>query len=384
MNRQFPLFPEAASTVANDVDLLFIVWSVVSAFFTVLIAGLILYFMARYRRRHPEEVGATERAAMWLEVGWSIIPLVIMLFMFVWGTKVFFNIYRPPADAVRYSGVGKQWMWKFQHPTGQREINTLHVPVGLPIRMDLQSEDVIHSFFVPAFRVKQDAVPGRVTSVWFQATKPGVYHLFCAEYCGGEHSKMVGSVVVLEPREYENWLAGATTGQTMAESGAALFNSLACVTCHRAGTAAGTPGAIARGPNLEGVYGNQVRLADGRTVIADDEYIRESILNPQAKITAGWEPVMPTFQGQLTEEQLSQLIAYVRSLGGTGSAEAGGTGGPASGAADTAGGQMDAPTSQTPGDSPGPVGSTEGPPRSSGGAGGAGGSDGSVGSDGSR
>ncbi len=254
---------------------------------------------------------------MWLEVGWSVIPLVIMLTMFVWGTKVFFNIYRPPADAVRYSAVGKQWMWKFQHPTGQREINTLHVPVGLPIRMDLQSEDVIHSFYVPAFRVKQDAVPGRVTSVWFQATRPGTYHLFCAEYCGGEHSRMIGSVVVLEPREYENWLAGATAGQTMAESGAALFNSLACVTCHRA--AADTPaGTLVRGPSLEGVYGNQVRLADGRTIIADDEYLRESIVNPQAKILAGWEPVMPTFQGQLTEEQISQLIAYVRSLGGTG------------------------------------------------------------------
>jgi cytochrome c oxidase subunit 2 len=226
---------------------------------------------------------------------------------------------------------------------------------------------------VPAFRVKQDAIPGRLTSVWFQATKPGVYHLFCAEYCGGEHSKMVGSVVVLEPREYENWLAGATTGQTMAESGAALFNSLACVTCHRAGAA----GAIARGPNLEGLYGNQVRLADGRTLIADDEYLRESILNPQAKITAGWEPIMPTFQGQLTEEQLSQLIAYVRSLGGTGSAEAGGTGGPASGPGDTAGGQMDAPTPQTPGASRGPVGSMEGPPRSSGGTGGSDGNDGS-------
>src|SRR5215213_5444588 len=218
MKQQFPLFPEAASTVARDVDLLFIVWSVISVFFTVLIAALIIYFMARYRRRHPEEVGQAERAAMWLEVGWSVIPLIIMLAMFVWGTKVFFNIYRAPKDAVRYSGVGKQWMWKFQHPTGQREINTLHIPVGLPIRMDLQSEDVIHSFYVPSFRVKQDAVPGRVTSVWFEATRPGVYHLFCTEYCGGEHSKMVGSVVVLEPREYENWLAGATTGQTMAAS----------------------------------------------------------------------------------------------------------------------------------------------------------------------
>lgn len=331
MKQQFPLFPEAASTVANDVDLLFLVWSVISIFFTVLIAGLIIYFMARYRRRHPEEVGQTERAAMWLEVGWSVIPLVIMLAMFVWGTQVFFKIYRTPKDAVRYSAVGKQWMWKFQHPTGQREINTLHVPVGLPIRMDLQSEDVIHSFFVPAFRVKQDAVPGRVTSVWFEATKPGVYHLFCAEYCGGEHSKMIGSVVVLEPQEYENWLAGAGTGQTMAASGAALFESLACVTCHREGEAAA--GQIARGPSLKGLYGNPVKLADGRTVIADDEYIRESILQPMSKLVAGWDPVMPTFQGQVTEEQLSQLIAYVRSLGGTGSAAAGGTGGPAPAAA---------------------------------------------------
>lgn len=316
MNQQFPLFPEAASTVANDVDLLFLVWSVISLFFTALIAGLIVYFMARYRRRHPEEVGHPERAAMWLEVGWSVIPLVIMLAMFVWGTKVFFQIYRTPEDAVRYSAVGKQWMWKFQHPTGQREINTLHVPVGLPIRMDLQSEDVIHSFFVPAFRVKQDAVPGRVTSVWFEATRPGVYHLFCAEYCGGEHSKMIGSVIVLEPQEYENWLAGAGTGQTMAASGAALFESLACVTCHREETA----GTIVRGPDLDGLYGSQVQLADGRAVVADDEYIRESILNPQAKLVAGWDPVMPTFQGQVTEEQLSQLIAYVRTLGGTGSA----------------------------------------------------------------
>ena len=333
MNQQLPLFPEAASSVAGDVDLLFLIWSVISAFFTVLIASLILYFMARYRRRHAEEVGATERAAMWLEVGWSVIPLVIMLGMFVWGTQVFFKIYRAPKDAVRYSGVGKRWMWKFQHPTGQREINTLHVPVGLPIRVDLQSEDVIHSFFVPAFRVKQDAVPGRVTSVWFQATKPGTYHLFCAEYCGGEHSRMIGSVIVLEPRDYESWLAGATAGQSMAASGAALFESLACVTCHRAdapGSIAG--GRLARGPSLEGLYNSQVQLADGRTVLADDEYLRESIMNPQAKIVAGWTPVMPTFQGQLTEEQISQLIAYVRSLGGTAkagtsSAEASGTGG---------------------------------------------------------
>jgi cytochrome c oxidase subunit 2 len=323
----FPLFPESASSLSGDVDLLFIAWSAVSAFFTLLIAGLILYFMARYRRRHPEEVGANERAAMWLEVGWSVVPLAIMLAMFVWGTRVFFRLYRPPADAVELTAIGKQWMWKIQHPGGQREINTLHVPIGQPIRLTLASEDVIHSFYVPAFRVKQDAVPGRYTSVWFEATKPGTYHLFCAEYCGTEHSRMIGSIVAMEPQDYETWLAGGAAGKSMVASGAELFQSFACDTCHRAAKVRDT-GRIARGPALEGVYNNQVKLTDGRTVTADDNYLRESILTPAAKVVAGWEPVMPTFQGQVSEEQLSGLIAYIRSLGAAGSAPAG-TGGTA-------------------------------------------------------
>jgi cytochrome c oxidase subunit 2 len=316
MQSELGLFPESASSVSGDVDLLFIAWSAISAFFTVLIAGLILYFMTRYRRRHPEEVGANERAAMWLEVGWSVIPLIIMLFMFAWGTRVYFQLYRPPADVARFSAIGKQWMWKIQHPTGQREINALHVPVGQPVQVELQSEDVIHSFFVPAFRVKQDAVPGRKTSLWFKPTKPGTYHLFCTEYCGTEHSKMIGSVIVMEPQAYETWLAGGVTAKSMAASGAELFQLHACVTCHRAATA----GRLARGPALEGIYGNQVKLADGRTVIADDDYLRESILNPAAKLVAGWDPVMPTFQGQVTEEQITQLIAYLRTLGAEGGA----------------------------------------------------------------
>ncbi|HEX4963855.1 MAG TPA: cytochrome c oxidase subunit II [Thermoanaerobaculia bacterium] len=311
MNSSFPLFPESASTHAGSVDALFIIWALVSIFFTVLIAGLIVYFMARYRRSHPEEVGTDETAAVWLEIAWSAIPLVIALGMFVWGTRVFFDLYRPPANAVEYTAIGRQWMWKIQHPEGQREINTLHVPVGQSIKMKLASEDVIHSFYVPAFRIKQDAIPGRYTSIWFQATKPGVYHLFCAEYCGAEHSKMIGSVIVMEPRDYEAWLAGGAAGKSMVASGGDLFQSLACVTCHRAGDT----GRLARGPALEGVYGHTVKLADGRTLTADDDYLRESILNPSAKVVAGWEPVMPTFQGQVTEEQLSQLIAYVRSLG---------------------------------------------------------------------
>jgi len=311
MRSSFPLFPESASNHAGNVDALFVIWALISIFFTILIAGLIVYFMARYRRRHPEEVGTNETVAVWLEIAWSAIPLAIALAMFVWGTRVFFDLYRPPANAVEYTAIGRQWMWKIQHPEGQREINTLHVPVGQSIKMKLASEDVIHSFYIPAFRIKQDAIPGRYTSIWFQATKPGVYHLFCAEYCGAEHSKMIGSIIVMEPRDYENWLAGGAAGKSMVASGGDLFQSLACVTCHRAGDT----GRLARGPALEGVYGSQVKLADGRTVTADDNYLRESILNPGAKVVAGWDPVMPTFQGQVSEEQLSQLLAYVRSLG---------------------------------------------------------------------
>jgi cytochrome c oxidase subunit 2 len=310
MKSSFPLFPDSASALSPDVDALFIVWSLISVFFTVLIAGLIIVLMARYRRKHAEEVGTNEEMPVWIEILWSAVPLAIMLVMFAWGARVFFTLYRPPADAIEFTAIGKQWMWKIQHPEGQREINAMHVPVDQAIRMKIASEDVLHSFYIPAFRIKQDAVPGRYTSIWFKATKPGTYHLFCAEYCGTEHSRMIGSVIVMEQKDYEVWMAGGTPGKSMVASGADLFTSLACVTCHRA-----APGVVQRGPKLEGVFGSQVKLADGRTVTADDNYVRESILNPTAKVVSGFDPVMPTFQGQITEEQLTQLIAYVRSLG---------------------------------------------------------------------
>ena len=319
MNPQLPLFPESASTLAPQVDALFITWAVISIFFTVLIAVLILYFMARYRRRSVDEVGQEEKPALLLEITWSVIPLAIALVMFTWGARVFFKLYRPPANAVEYYGVGKQWMWKFQHPDGHREINSLHVPTGQPIRLKLTSEDVIHSFYAPVFRLKQDAIPGRYTEVWFEATKPGTYHLFCAEYCGAEHSKMIGSIVVMEPREYESWLAGGPAGKSVVASGAELFNQLACQTCHMP-----APGRPVRAPRLEGLYGRQVKLANGDVLIADDDYLRESILNPAAKVVAGWDPIMPTFQGQVSEEQVLQLISYVKSLSGEGGTEAGG------------------------------------------------------------
>lgn len=310
MKSIFSLLPQAASQIARDVDVLFVIWSVISLLFSVLIAVLIAYFMVKYRRRTPDQVGLEERTALWLEIAWSVIPLGICLVMFAWGAKVFFDIYRPPADAVQFSVVGKQWMWKVQHPEGNREINELHVPVGQSIKLNLTSEDVLHSFFIPALRIKQDAIPGRYSSVWFRADKPGTYHLFCAEYCGAEHSRMIGSVTVMERQGYEAWLTGGpSAGQSMAASGEQLFQSLGCVTCH-----VDAPGRPARAPQLNGVYGTDVQLAGGSSVKVDDTYIRESILNPTAKVVAGWVPIMNPYQGQVTEEQIAQLIAYIKSL----------------------------------------------------------------------
>jgi cytochrome c oxidase subunit 2 len=244
-----------------------------------------------------------------LELMWTIIPFFIAMGMFGWGAKVFFDLYRVPAGAMEIFVVGKQWMWKVQHASGQREINELHVPAGRPVRLIMGSEDVIHSFYIPAFRVKADVIPGRYNTLWFQATTPGRYHLFCAEYCGTKHSGMIGSVVVMEPTEYQAWLSGGPTSDSPAATGEKLFTSLACVTCH-------TGDAASRGPNLAGVFGHEVELQGGGKVVADEAYLRESIVNPQAKVVAGFPPIMPPFQGMVSEEQLLQLIAYLKSLKG--------------------------------------------------------------------
>jgi cytochrome c oxidase subunit 2 len=308
MWKNFPLFPDSASSVARSVDALYFASLGITAFFSLLIAGAILYFAVRFRRRHPDELGVPERANFALEIAWSVIPFIILMVMFAWGAKVFFHLSRPPKNAVEYYAVGKQWMWKFQHPEGNREINELHVPLGLPVKLTMTSEDVIHSFFVPAFRVKADVIPGRYSTVWFEATKAGTYQLFCTEYCGAEHSRMIGRVTVMEPAAYQAWLTGGSSGQTLAASGEQLFSSLACNTCHRADTAV-------RGPILAGLFGSRVRLHDGSTVVADDDYLRESILVPGEKIVAGYQPVMPTFKGQVTEEQLLALLRYIKDLG---------------------------------------------------------------------
>jgi cytochrome c oxidase subunit 2 len=304
-----PLFPERASTIAGQVDALYFFLLGLSAFFGLLIAGLIVYYAVKYRRRRGDAIGARIEGALWLEIAWSVIPFLITMVIFVWGASVYFAMARPPDESVNVYVVGKQWMWKFQHLDGRREIDELHVPLGRPVKLIMTSEDVIHDLFVPAFRVKADVLPGRYTNVWFQPTQSGRFHLFCAEYCGTRHSGMIGQVVVMDPTEYERWLSGGTGGGSLAEGGARLFASLACDTCHR-------PGSQGRGPVLDGLFGKTVSLLSGETVTADEAYIRESILNPSAKIVAGYQPIMPTFQGLVTEEQLLQLIEYVKSLQG--------------------------------------------------------------------
>jgi cytochrome c oxidase subunit II len=308
MLTQLPLFPEQASTVAQAVDHLYFFLVAISLFFATLIFVLVFYFAIRYRRRRADEIPRPILGSLKLELFWSIVPGIIAMGIFGWGASVYFRIAYPPPDAMEIFVVGKQWMWKIQHPEGQREINELHVPVGRPVKLTMATEDVIHSFYIPAFRVKMDVVPGRYTSLWFEATKTGEYHMFCADYCGTQHSAMIGTVYVLDPVDFENWLSGAATGETMAEAGEKLFERLGCNSCH-------TPDTTARGPSLDGLFGSTVLLATGQRVTADEDYIRESILRPNAKVVAGYRPVMPTFEGQVTEEQLLQLIAYIQILG---------------------------------------------------------------------
>jgi cytochrome c oxidase subunit 2 len=309
MFTNFPFFPEQASAQAGQVDGIYFFMLAVTAFVSLLIATLIVVFAIKYRRRHRDEVGAAIHGSLVLELLWTVIPFLITMVMFAWGAKVFFDIYRPPAGAMEIYVVGKQWMWKAQHMDGMREINELHVPIGRPVKLIMGSEDVLHSFYIPSFRVKADVIPGRYNVLWFTATKPGRYHLFCAEYCGTKHSGMIGWVYAMEPNEFQAWLGGGSnSSQTPAAAGEKLFQDFACSSCHR-------DDAQARAPQLKGLFGKNVELQGGGSVVADESYIRESIVQPQAKVVNGFPPIMPTFQGLISEEQLLQLIAYVRSLG---------------------------------------------------------------------
>jgi cytochrome c oxidase subunit 2 len=305
MLNNFPLWPEQASTLAHSVDALYIFLLIVTGMMALLICALVIFFAARFRHRAGVPAEQIE-GSLALEITWSAIPFVIFMAIFAWGTIVYFKERTPPADATEVYVVAKQWMWKVEHAEGQREINQLHVPVGRDVKLIMTSQDVIHSFYIPAFRVKQDVLPGRYTVEWFHATKPGVYHLFCAEYCGTQHSGMVGDIVVLEPAQYEAWINGGSTGPLSA-SGEKVFAELGCATCHR-------NDAQGRGPNLQGVFGHPVQLEDGRTITADENYLRECILDPGSKRIKGFQPIMPTFQGLVSEEQVNALVAYIKSM----------------------------------------------------------------------
>jgi cytochrome c oxidase subunit 2 len=308
MGTELPLFPVQASTIAPSVDHLLYFLLAVTTFFTLGIFGAIFYFAIKYRRRSESEVPAPEAhgGGMALEIAWTVIPFGLTMIMFVWGASIFFRTSRPPDNAQQIYVVGKRWMWKLQHTEGQREINELHIPVGQPVKLTMTSEDVIHSFFVPAFRTKADVLPGRYTTTWFEATKPGKYHLFCSQYCGTKHSAMIGWIYAMEPQDYQAWLSGGATG-SLASGGEKLFQDLACANCHHLDDQG-------RCPNLRNLFGSKVQLTDGSIVTADEAYIRESILNPSAKIVAGFQPIMPTFQGLVTEEGVLQLIEYIKTL----------------------------------------------------------------------
>lgn len=309
-NSWIPLFPDQASTFASQVDSLYFYLLAISVFFTVIIVAGLAFFAIKYREKEkfatPEEI----HGSMALEIAWSFIPFVISMTIFLGGAIIFYNQYRIPADGMEVYIVGKQWMWKAQHQTGQREINELHVPVNRNIKLTMTTEDVLHDFYIPAFRTKADVVPGRYTYLWFNATKPGRYRLYCAEYCGLNHSGMGGWVTVMEQKDFDNWLSGDMSNLTPAQAGKDLFeNKLGCASCHA--------GQNQRGAKLEGLFGTDVKLASGQTVKADDQYLRESILNPSGQIVEGYSPIMPTFKGQVTEEQLTSLVAYIKTLGGT-------------------------------------------------------------------
>ena len=303
----FPLFPEQASTMAPRVDQLYFFLLGVSVFFATLILILIIAFAVKYRRRSDDEQPRPISGNLGLEILWTLVPLSLTLVMFVWGARLFFITFYPPTDALEINVVAKQWMWKVQHAEGRSEIDELHIPTGRPIKLIMTSQDVIHDFFVPAFRVKNDVLPGRYTTLWFEATKPGAYRLFCSQYCGTQHSGMIGHIIALEPAEFQSWLSGGATVVSMATAGENLFQKLGCISCHAANDSG-------RGPSLVGLLGKAVHLQSGASVTADEDYIRESILEPQEKIVAGYPSIMPTFKGLISEDGIMQIIAYLKSL----------------------------------------------------------------------
>lgn len=301
------IFPNAATRLAGEIDWLFLGLIIISTFYMALIFVPMIYFLFKYRRGKKADRSPIRIRTWKVEIVWTVVPFLMMMGFFAWAADLYYQVERPPAGALEAFVVGKQWMWKLEHAEGNREINELHVPVGQSIKLTMTSEDVIHSFFIPAFRVKQDVVPGRYVTEWFHPVKVGTYHLFCAEYCGANHSLMGGNVIVMSPGDYAAWLAAGAPRDNLAATGEALFRSLGCSGCHMGNS-------VIHAPRLEGLYGNPVPLSTGQIATADDQYIRDSILLPASQIAAGYSNAMPTFQGRISEEQVIQLVAYIRSL----------------------------------------------------------------------
>lgn len=306
----FPLFPPEASHVARQTDLLYWALIALSGVTMLVVFVPIIFFLFKYRRGKKADRRPVHLPETPIEITWTIIPMIVFTGLFAWGANVYWTIERPPPDAMEIDVVGKQWMWKIQHPEGNREIDQLHVPLGRNIKLLIASQDVIHSFFLPAFRIKQDAVPGRYSELWFKPNKLGTFHLFCSEYCGTHHSAMVGSVIVMPPDEYQKWLMSGAPGPTMAQQGEKLFRAYGCSGCH-------VNSNIIHAPPLEGLYGRTVPLQGGQFVLADEAYIRDSILLPAKDIAAGYTNDMPSFQGHLAEDDVMKLIAYIKSLSNT-------------------------------------------------------------------
>ncbi|MBB5058246.1 cytochrome c oxidase subunit 2 [Granulicella aggregans] len=300
------LFPAEASTIAPWTDALYFFLLAMTVVGLVLVGALIFGFSVMYRKEKSPVATQIEGSTL-LEATWTIIPLAIFLVTFVWGALLYFRIYNPPTNAMNIYIVGKQWMWKAEHPGGQHEINALHVPIGRPVQLTMISQDVFHSFSIPDFRVKREVIPGRYSTVWFQATEAGTYHLFCTQYCGTAHSAMIGEITAMSPEDYTKWTQQSTSGMSLAQNGERLYAAMGCNACHNGSAAA-------RGPNLAGVYGSKLQLTNGSQVLVNDAYLRDAILNPSQHITAGYAPIMPTYQGQISEEGLIDLVEFIKNL----------------------------------------------------------------------
>src|SRR3984893_7910313 len=303
---EFALFPPQASAIAPYMDAFYFFLLLISLVGLVLVGLMVGTFSIMFRKEKNPQPTHIEGSTL-LEATWTIIPLALFMVCFVWGALLYFRIYNPPTNAMNIYIVGKQWMWKAEHPGGQHEINALHVPTGRNVQLTMISQDVFHSFSIPDFRVKREVIPGRYSTVWFNATTPGTYHIFCTQYCGTNHSVMIGEVTVLSPDDYQKWTQESTSGMSLAQNGERLFASMGCNACH-SGSAA------ARGPSLAGVYGSKLQLTNGSQVLVNDAYIRDAILNPSQHVTAGYAPIMPTYQGQISEDGLIDLVEYIKSI----------------------------------------------------------------------